>query len=486
MVNGPPRHAPKTLKQAKQEYKLRSGPQLSAQQLRQLERRLELDERAKKCKEKEKRRKELAKRRKEKEEKEREKKKTMNVSLATQLAGFNHTQIGLKRKMDAWIGLGNGGASKRQKIDDEKTASESEDEFDASDKENERAPRTPSSNQSPRRLSAPRRNSSTNRNMPPVEPAERSRSENNHKQKCNSQRSTSGTPFSFHTALDDFQDDSNLADEEDEFDLIDDDELLNALGPSDITIPSSKSLPLKDLGFTPNVMEVLQRGPFESEGGRTDLCLVPRSSKPTFQQAPVAAVISVDIQDIPDDFWVTGTQLERDMEEPSQETLREEKIKPKEQKRPIPQPQQKLTSSDEFDSSVPWDLIDETTIIANLLGKNLDTTKATKGAEKKHATPTGVSLTDLHIIGLSTQILEAAAADDDFCLDEEAFISVMPHDDNDSRLPDVALEKSLPPADSLGDMTQSDFEEMILSQRMAWAEAEGFEDESLYDNCDCI
>jgi hypothetical protein len=411
MANNPPRHPPKTSKQAKQEYKLRSGPQLSAQQLRHIERRVELEERAQKCRDKEKRRKELAKRKKEKDEGERAHNKTANISLSTQLAGFSHTQIGLKRKMEAWIVSGNGGASKRQKINDEKTASEPEDEFDGSDKENEPVPGAPPSNQPSGQLSVPRQISTTSPNMPPVDPAERSNFINNHKPSCNSQVSPSGPPSSFHTALDELQDNSNTVDEEEEFDFIDDDELLNALGLNRTTVPSSKTLSLEEVGFAPH-------GPSKSEKDRTNHCPQSGGSNPTFQQAPAPAIIFVDAQDIPDDFWVTDTQLERDLEETSQEIVQEAEMEPK---LPDLQPEQRFSSSDEFGSSLPWDLVDEAPIIADLLGESLETTKAKNDSTKEHATLAGASKMDPYTIGLSTQILVAAAAKEDFCLDDESF-----------------------------------------------------------------
>jgi hypothetical protein len=412
MTNGPIRHPPKTLKQAKQEYKLRSGPQLSAQQLRHIDRRLELDERAKKCKDKEKRRKELAKKKKEKEEGDRERNKASNISLSTQLAGFSHTQIGLKRKMEAWVVSGNAGVSKRQKTNDKENVPEPEDEFDSSDKENEPVPRASLSNQHPRQLSVPRPLSPTSPNMPPVEPAEHLRSQNNQTPSCNSQRSTSGLSCSFHTAPGGIQDNSNMVNQEEEFDFIDDDELMEALEKTMNTTPSSKTLSLAKVGHSPKVLGVLQGRPSESEKVRTDHCPQSRSPHSTLQPAPAPAFKPFDLLDIPDDYWVTDSQLERDMAETPQETMKKQSH------------QQRIASSEEFDSSFPWDLLDENKIIADLLGESPETSKAENDAQTEQATLAGANSDDIYTIGLSTQLIMEAAAEEDFYLDEESPIPV--------------------------------------------------------------
>ncbi|KAK7541398.1 hypothetical protein IWX49DRAFT_557225 [Phyllosticta citricarpa] len=94
-----------TLKQAKADYK-KYGPRVSEREQRQLERGIELERRAEEIKERERRRKDAAKKRREKEERDKETRSRMGVGIATQLAGFNHTQKQLKGAMENFLGLG--------------------------------------------------------------------------------------------------------------------------------------------------------------------------------------------------------------------------------------------------------------------------------------------------------------------------------------------------------------------------------------------
>ncbi|KAK8215840.1 hypothetical protein IWZ01DRAFT_180024 [Phyllosticta capitalensis] len=113
-----PDHTKQTLKQAKASYK-KHGPRISDKEQRQLQRGMELDRRAEEYKERERRRKEAMKKRKEREEKEKEIRSRMGVGLATQLAGFNHTQKQLKGAMESFLGLG-----KKQSVGNDSAAAE--------------------------------------------------------------------------------------------------------------------------------------------------------------------------------------------------------------------------------------------------------------------------------------------------------------------------------------------------------------------------
>jgi hypothetical protein len=83
----------------------KNGNVLSERQKKQLERELELNQRAAHAREAEERRKAAMKRRKEKEVKEAAARKQLGVGLATQMIGYSHTQARLKNGMEAFLGL---------------------------------------------------------------------------------------------------------------------------------------------------------------------------------------------------------------------------------------------------------------------------------------------------------------------------------------------------------------------------------------------
>jgi hypothetical protein len=93
-----------TTTEVKNQHK-KNGPQIPAHQLKQLERGLELDERAARLRDKEESRKAAKKRREDKEEKEKAARKQTGVGLATQLIGYSHTQAQLKNGMEAFLGV---------------------------------------------------------------------------------------------------------------------------------------------------------------------------------------------------------------------------------------------------------------------------------------------------------------------------------------------------------------------------------------------
>ena len=99
-------YKPQTIRQAKAEYKKTGGTvRLSDAETRRLERQVELDRRAQRIQYREHQRKLQQKRKLEQEEREREMLCETGIGLATQLAGFNHTQVQMKRGMEAFLGI---------------------------------------------------------------------------------------------------------------------------------------------------------------------------------------------------------------------------------------------------------------------------------------------------------------------------------------------------------------------------------------------
>ncbi|KAF2090082.1 hypothetical protein K490DRAFT_62960 [Saccharata proteae CBS 121410] len=118
-----------TIKQAKAAYK-KHGPQMSVKERKQLERAAELDRRAERIKEQERKRRDAQKKRQEKEEKERKARESLGLGMATQLAGFNHTQKRLKGAMESFLGFG------RKKTDaDDKGKADAQLHEEAADKD---------------------------------------------------------------------------------------------------------------------------------------------------------------------------------------------------------------------------------------------------------------------------------------------------------------------------------------------------------------
>ena len=107
----PKPHKPQTIRQAKAEYKKAGAGtvRLSATEKRRLERQVELDRRAQRIQYRERQRKLQQKRKHEHEQQERQARailsETAGIGLATQLAGFNHTQVQMKRGMEAFLGI---------------------------------------------------------------------------------------------------------------------------------------------------------------------------------------------------------------------------------------------------------------------------------------------------------------------------------------------------------------------------------------------
>ena len=93
-----------TSTEAKKKYK-NGVVALPARQLKQLERGLELDERAARYRELEEKRKAAKKRREEREAKEAHARQEIGIGLATQMIGYSHTQAQLKNGMEAFLGL---------------------------------------------------------------------------------------------------------------------------------------------------------------------------------------------------------------------------------------------------------------------------------------------------------------------------------------------------------------------------------------------
>ncbi|KAB2102262.1 hypothetical protein AG0111_0g9597 [Alternaria gaisen] len=83
----------------------KNGPRLNERQQKQLEREAELEQRAARARKAEESRKAAKKKREEKEAKEARARQQIGVGLATQLAGYSHTQAQLKNGMEAFLGL---------------------------------------------------------------------------------------------------------------------------------------------------------------------------------------------------------------------------------------------------------------------------------------------------------------------------------------------------------------------------------------------
>ncbi|KAF2006294.1 hypothetical protein P154DRAFT_542224 [Amniculicola lignicola CBS 123094] len=113
-----PRRIVQTTAEAKREYK-KNGSRLSERQQRQLERDAELDQRATRVREQEKRRKAAKQKREEQERRERESRQRNGVGLATQMAGYNHTQAAMKKGMETFLGYKKGTEAEDKKKEDE-------------------------------------------------------------------------------------------------------------------------------------------------------------------------------------------------------------------------------------------------------------------------------------------------------------------------------------------------------------------------------
>lgn len=100
----PPRRLAQTSTEVKRLHK-KSGPFIPEHQQKQLQRALELDERAARLREAEDRRRAAKTKRAEREEKEARARKQMGLGLATQLIGYSHTQAQLKSGMEAFLGV---------------------------------------------------------------------------------------------------------------------------------------------------------------------------------------------------------------------------------------------------------------------------------------------------------------------------------------------------------------------------------------------
>lgn len=94
---------PKTLRQAKADYKAH-GPQLSAAEQKRLERGRELDRRAAAVRQQDVRKREAERKRKQQEDQEREEREKMGIGRATQLCGYSATQKRMKSGMEAFVG----------------------------------------------------------------------------------------------------------------------------------------------------------------------------------------------------------------------------------------------------------------------------------------------------------------------------------------------------------------------------------------------
>lgn len=106
-------YKPQTIRQAKAEYKKSGGAvRLSDADRRRLERQVELDRRAQRIQYRENQKKLQHTRKLEQEQLEREKLCENGIGLATQLAGFNHTQAQMKRGMETFLGISKGAKNK--------------------------------------------------------------------------------------------------------------------------------------------------------------------------------------------------------------------------------------------------------------------------------------------------------------------------------------------------------------------------------------
>jgi hypothetical protein len=96
-------HMKTTSRQAKADFR-KHGPRVSDAELRKIERRDELEARANRLKELEKKRKLSKRKREEKDEREQDAKRRMGIGVATQLAGFSHSQKRMKSGMETFLG----------------------------------------------------------------------------------------------------------------------------------------------------------------------------------------------------------------------------------------------------------------------------------------------------------------------------------------------------------------------------------------------
>ncbi|KAF1837152.1 hypothetical protein BDW02DRAFT_566401 [Decorospora gaudefroyi] len=93
----------------------KNGSRLNERQQKQLDRDVELQQRATHAREAEARRKAAKKKREKREAKEARARKQMGIGLATQLIGFSHTQAQLKNGMEAFLGLKRSDEEKKKK-----------------------------------------------------------------------------------------------------------------------------------------------------------------------------------------------------------------------------------------------------------------------------------------------------------------------------------------------------------------------------------
>lgn len=95
-----------TIKRAKAAYKaIRGARRISEQEQRKLEREVEREKAAEAFRDQEKRAREAQKKREERLKKEQAARKQLGIGLATQLAGYSHTQKRMKSGMEAFLGL---------------------------------------------------------------------------------------------------------------------------------------------------------------------------------------------------------------------------------------------------------------------------------------------------------------------------------------------------------------------------------------------
>jgi hypothetical protein len=136
MTAGPTRIA-QTSKEAQKAYK-KNGPRVPVREQKQLERLVELDNRAAKAREQEERRKGLKRKREEKERKDRDARKQIGVGLATQVCGYSHTQKKLKNGMEAFLGLKKKEAN--DKVNEEREEAELKEKLESITKDMEKEP----------------------------------------------------------------------------------------------------------------------------------------------------------------------------------------------------------------------------------------------------------------------------------------------------------------------------------------------------------
>lgn len=115
MIPRPAHIPPQTSKQAKAAYK-KHGFRLSVRDIREIERAEELQRRADRIKEQERRKKLAQKRKAEKEQRDRETRAKLGVGLATQLAGYSHSQHRMKNGMESFLKMGRVGDRSREGV----------------------------------------------------------------------------------------------------------------------------------------------------------------------------------------------------------------------------------------------------------------------------------------------------------------------------------------------------------------------------------